>query len=145
MSEQREYRSPATEWVRDQLAAIEAAGDTRAASINGMAVIVMDIKGAKSGLWRRVPVMRVEHDGRYAIFASSGGAPKHPAWYHNLVANPDIDLQDGTQTHPFRVRELSGDERAQWWDRGVAAFPPYAEYQTKTDRLIPVLLAEPKG
>lgn len=143
MTEEREYRPPAADWVRRQLEQIEQAGDTRAASINGMAVIVMDVKGAKSGLWRRVPVMRVEHDGRYAIVASSGGAPKHPSWYHNLVANPDIDLQDGTERKPYRVRELSGAERAEWWERGVAAFPPYGEYQTKTERQIPVLVAEP--
>lgn len=143
MTDEREYRPPASDWVRQQLSEIEAAGDTGAVSINGMAVIVMDIKGAKSGKWRRVPVMRVEHDGRYAIVASSGGAPEHPAWYHNLVANPDIDLQDGSEKRAFRVRELSGAERAEWWQRGVAAFPPYAEYQTKTERQIPVLLAEP--
>jgi len=143
MTEERKFRPPATDWVRSQLAEIDKAGDTRVVGINGMAVIVMTMKGAKSGLWRRVPVMRVEHDGRYAIVASKGGAPEHPAWYHNLTANPDIEIQDGTETKPFRVRELSGDERAEWWARGVAAFPPYAEYQTKTDRQIPVLVAEP--
>ncbi|MGD7706291.1 nitroreductase family deazaflavin-dependent oxidoreductase [Microlunatus sp. Y2014] len=143
MTTEREFVPPATGWVREQLATIDAAGDTAAVTLNGMRVIVMEMKGARSGKWRRVPVMRAEHDGRYAVVASHGGAPKHPAWYHNLVANPEIGLQDGTEVKPYRVRELAGDERATWWERAVAAFPPYGEYALKTDRVIPVLVAEP--
>ncbi len=136
--------APAKEgWVADQLAAIDAAGDTNAANINGMAVVVFTVRGKRSGTLRRVPLMRVTDGTAYAAVASYGGAPKHPAWYHSMVANPRVDLQDGTQVKPFVMRELSGDEREQWWERCVAAFPPYAEYQTKTDRQIPVLLAEP--
>ena len=132
-------------WVRAQVAAIGAAGDTAAASVQGMAVDVLHIKGAKSGTWRKVPLMRVEHDGAYAAVASKGGAPDNPQWYHSLRANPDIDLQDGTATMPMRARELAGDERSQWWERCVAAFPNYAEYQQNAgDRQIPVFVLEPR-
>jgi deazaflavin-dependent oxidoreductase (nitroreductase family) len=144
MSERIYVDSPAP-WVRDQVAAIDAAGDTAAASIQGMAVVVLHIKGAKSGTWRKVPLMRVEHDGAYAAVASKGGAPDNPQWYHSLRANPDIDLQDGTATMPMRARELAGDERSQWWERCVAAFPNYAEYQQNAgDRQIPVFVLEPR-
>ncbi len=130
-------------WVADQLAAIDAAGDTRAADINGMAVVVYTVRGKRSGLLRRVPLMRVTDGTAYAAVASKGGAPQHPDWYHSMTANPRVDLQDGTDTGAYVVRELSGDERATWWERCVAAFPPYADYQRTTDRQIPVLLAEP--
>ena len=138
-----EISPPKAGWVADQLAAIDAAGDTRAADIQGMSIVVYTVRGKRSGTLRRVPLMRVTDGTAYAAVASKGGAPQHPAWYHSMTANPRVDLQDGTQTRPFVVRELSGDERAAWWERCVAAFPPYADYQKNTDRQIPVLLAEP--
>ena len=138
-----EYAPPKAGWVADQLAAIDAAGDTRAADIQGMSIVVYTVRGKRSGKLRRVPLMRVTDGTAYAAVASKGGAPAHPAWYHSMMANPRVDLQDGTQTRPYVVRELSGDERAQWWERCVEAFPPYAQYQENTDRQIPVLLAEP--
>ena len=143
MSDERKFRQPGEGWVRNQLETIERTGDTGSVDIMGLPVVVVEILGAKSGLWRKVPLMRVEHDGVYAAVASKGGAPKHPAWYHNITANPDVRVQDGTQTHEARARLVDGEERAQWWDRCVEAYPPYAEYQTKTDRQIPVLLLEP--
>jgi deazaflavin-dependent oxidoreductase (nitroreductase family) len=145
MSDEREFRPPASAWVRTQLETIDEAGDTGAVDIQGRPVVVLTILGARSGLWRRVPLMRVEHGGTYAVVASDGGAPKHPAWYHNLIANPDIELQDGTETSAVRARTLAGEERRRWWDVCVAAFPPYADYQTKTDREIPVLILEPRA
>ncbi|MCA0179879.1 MAG: nitroreductase family deazaflavin-dependent oxidoreductase [Actinobacteria bacterium] len=139
------YRPSPSEWVRNQVAAIEAAGTTEAADIQGMRVVLLTMTGRKSGDTLKVPLMRVEHDGLYAAVASKGGAPDHPQWYFNLQAQPDISLQDGTLDRPVRARELQGAEREQWWERCVAAFPPYAEYQTKTDRLIPVFVLEPRA
>lgn len=131
-----------TSWVRDQVAAIVAAGDTAAASIMGHHVVLLTMRGARTGRLLKVPVMRVEHDGVYAAVASKGGAPDNPQWYHNLVAHPQIEIQDGTQTRPATARLATDEERAQWWPRCVAAFPPYAEYQQNTDRQIPVFLIE---
>jgi F420H(2)-dependent quinone reductase len=131
-------------WVRDQTEKILSTGTTEGVQVFDRPIVLVTVRGAKSGKLRYTPVMRVEHDGRYAMFASKGGAPEHPAWYHNLVANPHVELQDGTVTKEYDARELSGAERAEWWDRGVEAYPPYAEYQTKTDRLIPVFLLEPR-
>jgi len=139
------YRPSPSEWVRNQVAAIEAAGTTEAADIQGMRVVLLTMTGRKSGDTLKVPLMRVEHDGLYAAVASKGGAPDHPQWYFNLQAQPDISLQDGTLDRPVRARELQDAEREQWWERCVAAFPPYAEYQTKTDRLIPVFVLEPRA
>ncbi|OFE18024.1 nitroreductase [Humibacillus sp. DSM 29435] len=138
------YLPSPSEWVRDQVAEIERTGTTTSVHIQNLPVVLLTMTGAKSGGVRKVPLMRVEHDGRYAAVASQGGAPEHPQWFHNLVAHPDIELQDGTETSPVRARELEGEEREQWWPRCVAAFPPYAEYQTKTDRLIPVFVLEPR-
>lgn len=138
-----EFAEPAPAWVADQLAAIDKAGDTRAADIQGMSIIVYTVRGKRSGKLRRVPLMRVTDGAAYAAVASKGGTPENPAWYYSMKANPRVDLQDGTQTRPFLVRELSGDERETWWQRCVQTFPPYAEYQANTDRQIPVLLAEP--
>ncbi|RYG78859.1 nitroreductase family deazaflavin-dependent oxidoreductase [Yimella sp. RIT 621] len=140
---QGEYALEKTPWVAQQLAAIEDAGTTEVADVQGMSVVVYTIRGKKSGLLRRVPLMRVEKDGVYAAVASKGGAPEHPAWYHNIVANPDVEVQDGSRHLDGVARRISGAERDEWWERAVAAFPPYAEYQTKTDREIPVLLIEP--
>jgi deazaflavin-dependent oxidoreductase (nitroreductase family) len=108
-----------------------------------MPIVVVTNVGATSGKVRKTPVMRVEHDGHYAVIASQGGAPTHPKWYHNLVAHPRVQLQDGPVQREMIAREVSGDERAQWWERAVAAYPPYAEYQEKTTRQIPVFVLEP--
>ncbi|PKW25697.1 nitroreductase family deazaflavin-dependent oxidoreductase [Phycicoccus duodecadis] len=134
--------SPST-WVREQVEKIDATGDTRSVSVMDRPVVMLTMRGAKTGAVRKVPLMRVEHDGVYAAVASKGGAPEHPLWYANLQADPKITLQDGTRSWPAVAREITGEERAQWWERCVAAYPPYAEYQEKTDRLIPVLVLEP--
>ena len=127
---------------REQVELYESSGGAEGNTLRGKPVIILTTKGAKSGLVRKTPLMRVEHDGTYAVVASQGGAPKHPVWYHNLVADPHaVTIQDGLEPFDVTTREVSGDERAQWWDRAVAAFPPYAEYQTKTTRQIPVLVA----
>lgn len=144
MTDERRYREPGEGWVRDQLEKIEASGDTRNVQIMGRPVVVVEILGARSGLWRKVPLMRVEHDGAYAAIGSRGGAPKDPAWCHSIAANPEVTVQDGTERREARARLLTGSEREQWWERAVAAYPPYAEYQTKTDREIPVFLLEPR-
>ncbi|MBO1754049.1 nitroreductase family deazaflavin-dependent oxidoreductase [Allobranchiibius sp. CTAmp26] len=138
-----EYAEEKTEWVRDQLAKIDDAGTTEVVGVQGMAVVVYTVRSAKTGKLRRVPLMRVEHDGAYAAVASYGGAPKHPAWYYNFVANPQVEVFDGTAHHDGVARRIEGAERAEWWERAVAAYPPYAEYQTKTDREIPVFIVEP--
>lgn len=138
-----EYAPSPAKWVRDQVDLIESSGGTDGTVLMGMPVILMFTIGARTGKLRKVPLMRVEHDGVYAVVASMGGAPKNPVWYHNLVANPDVELQDATVRRPYRAREISGDERAIWWERAVAAYPPYAEYQEKTDRQIPLFVLEP--
>lgn len=137
------YAEEKTGWVKEQLEKIDETGTTESVGVNGMQVVVFTVRGAKSGKLRRVPLMRVEHDGVYAAVASKGGAPKHPVWYHNITANPHVEVQDGTEKHDGVAREISGAERDEWWERAVAAFPPYKEYQDKTDRQIPVLLIEP--
>ncbi|MFV0253048.1 MAG: nitroreductase family deazaflavin-dependent oxidoreductase [Beutenbergiaceae bacterium] len=142
MSDQREFRPPTIGWVRDQLETIAQTGDTGSVGIDGKRVVVFEIEGAKSGLWRQVPLMRVEHEGAYAAVASKGGAPAHPAWYHSILANPDVTIQDGTAFHQARARLLTGAEREQWWQRCVAAFPNYADYQANTEREIPVFVCE---
>lgn len=141
----RVYVDSPAGWVRRQIEAIDAAGTTEAADIQGMKVVVFHVKGAKSGTWRKVPLMRVEHDGTYAAVASMGGAPEHPQWYWSMKANPDVDIQDGTLTRPATARLATPEERAQWWPRCVATFPPYGEYEEKAgDREIPVFLVTPK-
>ncbi|MFW2333890.1 nitroreductase family deazaflavin-dependent oxidoreductase [Ilumatobacter sp.] len=139
-----DYEPSALEWVRDQIAEYEASDGERANTLRetGIPVIIVTMRGHASGKVRKIALMRVEHDGAYALVASYGGAPKHPAWYDNLVADPNVEIQDGPAPHDYRVREVSGDERATWWDRAVAVFGNYAEYQAKTDRVIPVLVAE---
>ena len=137
-----EYAPSTTPWVRDQVERIEAEGTTRAVSIPNRHVVLLTMLGV-SGKVRKVPLMRVEHEGVYAAVASKGGAREHPKWYANIRRNPVLDLQDDDRTWTVRARELSGTEREQWWERCVAAFPPYADYQTKTDRLIPVFVLEP--
>jgi len=132
------------DWVRDQTEKILDTGTTEGVTILDRPVVLVTIRGAKSGKLRYTPLMRVEHDGRYALVASKGGAPEHPKWYRNLVANPHVELQDGTETKEYDAREVTGDERREWWERSVAAYPPYAEYQQKTERLIPVFVLEPR-
>jgi F420H(2)-dependent quinone reductase len=143
-----EYEPSPAQWVRDQVAAYEASGGTEANTLRetGIPIIVVTTLGVKSGKIRKIPLMRVEHDGEYALVASKGGAPAHPVWYYNLKDNTGpIEIQDGRAPREFEVREASGDERATWWERAVAAFPPYAEYQAKTDRQIPVFVASPRS
>jgi len=144
MTVQGEYVPSARGWVRDQVEAYERSRGREANTLRdtGLPVIVVTMRGNKTGKVRKIALMRVEHDGEYALVASVGGAPKHPVWYHNLKANPDeVTIQDGPEPFTVRVREVTGDERAIWWDRAVAAFPPYADYQQKTDREIPVFVA----
>jgi len=140
---QGEYAPSSAEWVRKQVEEIESSGGTRGNEMRGMKVIVVTSMGHGSGKLRKNPVMRVEHDGKYAAVASKGGAPDHPTWYRNLVEHPLVEVQDGTHKGDYTAREISGEERAEWWERAVAAFPDYADYQTKTDREIPVFVLEP--
>ncbi len=143
-----EYEPSPAQWVRDQVAEYEASGGQRANTLRdtGLPVVIVTTRGNKSGKIRKTPLMRVAHDGDYALVASKGGAPRHPVWYYNLVSDPDaVMIQDGPEPFAVTVRELAGDERAQWWERAVAAFPPYAEYQEKTQRTIPVFLATRKS
>jgi F420H(2)-dependent quinone reductase len=138
-----EYELSPTGWVREQTEKILETGTTESVGINGMSVVLVTTRGVKSGKLRKVPLMRVEHEGRYAIVASLGGAPKHPVWYYNVKADPKVELQDGTEASDFVAREVTGDEKAEWWERAVAAYPPYADYQKKTTREIPVFVLEP--
>jgi F420H(2)-dependent quinone reductase len=139
---QGEYEPSSAKWVRDQVEEYEGSGGTRGTTLRGVPVVVITSFGASSGKLRKNPVMRVEHDGAYAAIASKGGAPVHPAWYRNLVEHPLVELQDGALKADYMARETSGEERALWWERAVAVWPDYAEYQTKTDRQIPVFVLE---
>ncbi len=139
---QGEYAPSTSEWARTQAEAYEASGGSESAELRGKPIIVLTTLGAKSGKLRKTALMRVEHDGAYAVVASRGGAPTHPQWYWNLVAHPQVELQDGDAKHDYVAREVSGDERAVWWERAVAAWPDYANYQEKTDRIIPVFVLE---
>ena len=139
-----EYEPSPAGWVRDQVAEYEASGGARANTLRdtGLPIIIVTTRGNRSGKIRKTPLMRVEHEGEYALVASVGGAPKHPVWYHNLKADPTaVMIQDGPEPFDAEVREVSGDERAQWWERAVAAYPPYADYQERTEREIPVFVA----
>ncbi|WP_405775039.1 nitroreductase family deazaflavin-dependent oxidoreductase [Streptomyces sp. NBC_01538] len=139
-----EYEASPTQWVREQVELYESSGGTKGTTLmdTGLPVILLTTRGARSGKIRRTPLMRVEHEGRYAAVASLGGAPKHPVWYFNVLADPHVDLQDGPVRQDMVAREVTGEEKAVWWERAVAAFPPYAEYQKKTDREIPVFVLE---
>ena len=148
MSVDGEYEPSPSEWVRNQVAEYEASGGERANTLldTGMPIVIVTTRGNKSGKIRKTPLMRVEHDGDYVLVASKGGAPNHPVWYYNLVANPGaVTIQDGPEPFEVEVRQLSGDEKATWWDRAVAAYPPYGDYQAKTEREIPVFLATRKS
>lgn len=135
-----EYEPSPVEWARKQAELIESSNGTEGTTMRGMPVILLTTLGAKSGKIRKTPLMRVEHEGQYAVVASMGGAPKHPVWYFNIKSHPLVELQDGPVRKDYIAREVEGDERAIWWERAVAAFPDYADYQTKTDRLIPVFV-----
>ncbi|HEY0617835.1 MAG TPA: nitroreductase family deazaflavin-dependent oxidoreductase [Kribbella sp.] len=142
MSSETDYAPSPMSYVADMVEKIEQAGTTSVIE-QGKGVVLLTMRGAKSGKIRKVPLMRVEHDGVYAVVASLGGAPKHPVWYFNLKADPRLQLQDGDVTGDFVARELDGEERDLWWNRSVEAWPDYAEYQTKTERVIPVFVLEP--
>jgi len=138
-----EYGPSTSEWARTQAEAYEASNGADAADLKGKPIIVLTTVGAKSGLLRKTALMRVEHDGVYGVVASRGGAPEHPQWYWNLVANPTVELRDGAEKADYLARELpEGPERDEWWARSVEAWPAYAEYQTKTERVIPVFVLE---
>jgi deazaflavin-dependent oxidoreductase (nitroreductase family) len=140
-----EYLASSAQWVRDQVDLYERSGGTEGTTLldTGLPVVIVTSIGAASGKLRKNPVMRVEHDGKYLAVASKGGADDHPAWYANLLADPRVELQDGTRKWDATAREIDGAERDEWWERAVAAFPQYAEYQKKTSRRIPVFLIEP--
>jgi deazaflavin-dependent oxidoreductase (nitroreductase family) len=138
-----EYEPNAMGWVRDQVAEYEASGGERANTLldTGIPIIVVTMRGNKSGKVRKIALMRVEHDGEYALIASYGGRPSNPVWYNNLVADPQVTIQDGPEPHDYDVREVFGEEHDEWFQRGVAVYPSYADYQAKTDRVIPVFVA----
>jgi len=138
-----EYVPSTQKWVRDQVELYESSGGTQGTTMRGLPVVVLTTVGKKSGKLRKTPLMRVEHDGTYAVVASLGGAPQHPVWYHNVLAHPTVELQDGPVKRELVAREVFGDEKAFWWDIAVAAYADYADYQAKTDRIIPVLVLEP--
>ncbi len=138
------YDPSPTQWVRDQVETYERTGGTQGNTLRdtGMPVIILATRGNKTQNIRKTPLMRVEHEGEYALVASLGGAPKHPVWYYNLSADPNAaTVQDGPEPFDVHVREATADERAEWWERAVAAYPPYADYQKKTERIIPLLIA----
>jgi deazaflavin-dependent oxidoreductase (nitroreductase family) len=140
---QGEYEPSPSDWAREQVELFENSGGAAGADLRGMPIIAVTSIGAKSGKLRKTPLMRVEHNGEYAAVASLGGAPKHPVWYYNLKANPHVELQDGAMKKDYIAREVSGDEKAVWWERAVAAYPDYADYQEKTERQIPVFVLSP--
>ncbi len=140
-----EYEPSTQQWVRDQVELYESSGGREGTTLRDMPVVVVTSRGARSGKLRKTPLMRVEHEGSYALVASKGGAPEHPVWYHNLLADPHIELRDGASVWDMVVREVQGAEKATWWERAVAAYPDYASYQEKTDREIPVFVAEVAG
>jgi deazaflavin-dependent oxidoreductase (nitroreductase family) len=140
-----EYEPSTIDWVREQVERYEASGGTEATTLRGtgLPVVVVTSRGAKSGKLRKNPLMRVEYDGRYAAVASMGGQPTHPVWYYNLLADPHVEVQDGPVKRDMVAREVTGDEKALWWARAVAALPPYADYQQRTEREIPLFVLEP--
>ena len=140
-----EYAPSPRDWVRSDVDKVQAAGTTDAIDVSGLPVVVMTTRGARSGKLRKVPLMRVEHEGVYVAVGSTSGDPKNPVWYYNLKADPKVTLQDGAVTKEYVARELEGAEYDEWWERSVAAFPAYAEYQAKTSRKIPQFLLEPVG
>jgi F420H(2)-dependent quinone reductase len=142
-----EYVPSTAAWVRDQVEEYEGSGGASGTTLRdtGLPVVIVTNRGAKTGVVRKTPLMRVEHEGSYAAIGSKGGAPRNPLWVYNLRQNPHVELRDGARTWEMTAREVTGEERADWWERAVAAYPPYAEYQQRTDRLIPVFVLEPTG
>ncbi|HEY2044406.1 MAG TPA: nitroreductase family deazaflavin-dependent oxidoreductase [Jatrophihabitans sp.] len=138
-----EYEPSPDKRAREQVELFERTNGAEGNTMRGMPVILITTRGAKSGKLRKIPLMRVEHDGTYVVVASLGGAPKHPVWYYNVVADPHVELQDGPNRYDLIAREVTGDEKAEWWKHAVAAYPDYADYQRKTDRQIPVFVLEP--
>jgi F420H(2)-dependent quinone reductase len=140
-----EYEPSTQEWVRNQVELYESSGGTEGATLRDVPVIILTSLGARSGKLRKTPLMRVEHEGSYAAVASLGGAPQNPVWYLNLVEHPTVELQDGSRKQDMSAREVFGAEKAQWWERAVAVWPDYADYQAKTERTIPVFVLDPLG
>ncbi len=138
-----EYEPSPSTWAADQAELIESSGGTEGTSLQGRPVVLLTTRGAKSGKVRKTPLMRVEHNGEYAIVASVGGAHRHPSWYFNIVADSHVELRDGPVKQDMRAREVTGEEKARWWERAVEAFPDYADYQAKTEREIPVFVLSP--
>ena len=138
-----DYEESPWDWVRKDADRIMESGSTDGSEMKGKPIILLTTIGAKSGKIRKTPLMRVEHGGEYAVVASLGGAPKNPVWFYNIKAHPQVELQDGADTKDYEAREVFGDEKAAWWERAVEAWPDYAEYQTKTDRQIPVFVLIP--
>lgn len=140
-----QYEPSPVQWVREQVELYESSDGAQGGTLRdtGLPIVVATTRGARSGKIRKVPLMRVEHEGRYAAVASNGGTPTHPVWYFNVMADPHVKLQDGAVRRDMTAREVTGDEKAEWWQRAVAAYPPYAEYQEKADREIPVFVLEP--
>ncbi len=138
-----EYEPSTAEWARKQVEAFEASGGREANLLRGRPIIVLTSVGARTGKLRKTALMRVEHDGRYAVVASKGGAPQHPVWYWNLVAHPHVELQDGATKKDYRAHLAEGAEYDEWWARANETWPDYATYQTKTDRKIPVFVLKP--
>ena len=138
-----DYEPSTSDWARENAEKYMESGGTEGTELQGRPVILLTTLGAKTGKIRKTPLMRVEHDGEYAIVASLGGAPKNPVWYHNVAKNPRVELQDGSVTRDYDAHEVFGDEKAVWWERAVEAWPDYADYQTKTDRQIPVFVLTP--
>jgi deazaflavin-dependent oxidoreductase (nitroreductase family) len=137
------YVPSSSERARDQVALYEATGGREGGTLEGRPVVILTMTGATSGKIRKTPVMRIEHDGTYLAVASNGGAPSHPAWYHNLIAHPDVRLQDGTQVHSLRAREVFGQEKAEAWKLAESRWPHFPDYRAKAGREIPILLLEP--
>jgi deazaflavin-dependent oxidoreductase (nitroreductase family) len=140
-----EYQPSPADWVREQVELYESSGGTEGTTLRGMPVVIVTSRGARSGKIRKTPLMRVEHEGRYALVASQGGAPSNPLWYFNLVADPHVRLQDGPVTSDMVARQVDGEEKADWWARAVEAYPDYAEYQERTERQIPLFVLDPAG
>ena len=137
-----EYEPSTDQATREQVELYESSGGTQGLTLRGKPCVILTTVGARSGRLRKVALMRVEHDGDYAVVASLGGAPKHPVWYHNIVTEPHVELQDGPQKWDMVAREVTGEEKATWWQRAVAVWPDYDDYQRRTDRQIPVFVLE---
>ncbi|AFU00360.1 nitroreductase family deazaflavin-dependent oxidoreductase [Nocardia brasiliensis] len=139
-----DYAPSTSDWAREQAEKYENSGGTTATTLKGQPVILLTTKGAKTGKLRKTPLMRVEHDGEYAVVASLGGAPKNPVWYYNIKAEPHVELRDGEVNKDYTAREVFGEERQLWWDRATEVWPDYIEYTKKTDRVIPVFVLTPR-